>query len=628
MRFSISHLLLSISSVLAGWIIPVWAYSQVTIPSGQYGLDDSTKLIICNVYPESIPANTSEFVFNQTYTLISPINSIQVGTKYQATAPNNDHYSIYFTDIPIIQIGVSHIDHIEKSSEIQGNLKIIDPKGQPYDSPIGIKVRGNTSATFPKKSYRVQLRDNLGVNKDTTLFGFRSDKRWLMLAVMNEKIRLNNKISHDLWLKMHTLYYKAQEPTAQSTIRSVYVEAFVNNRYRGVYLFTENTDRKQLQLKKTRDNGTVRGELYKGDDHGNTQFISLPSKPSSPSEVWGSWEVSYPDVTDWNNLFDLTQFVKESNNSVFTSGISERVKMSNMSDYFIFLNLLRASDNTGKNTFLAKYKENEPYFYTVWDLDGTWGYDWTGERQTDVNEILSNMLFSRLAGLNPNQYRHKTAERWFNLRDNLLHIDSLYENIDNQYDLLAGNGVYQREKLLWSMPNNISAELSYLKNWLQLRVNRLDNYFNSWVESCTAPTLSIDKVAYTNGERVTLIAQECYGVTKWYENPTGTTFLAKGNSFLTPPLYSSKTYYASCTIGNCESSVRTPIIVNPNCSENPLSYNDENQLPADYSSDNVIQSRATIIGTTQYNSGKYILLLPGFETAPEKIFKAIIQGCN
>lgn len=553
-------------------VVSFKSVAQIPFPENVYALDQTSKLIICNEYPETIPTGTTILVFDKNYTLSEPINSIEKGKRYSATSFGQT-YAIYFTNIPIIRIGVSDINDIDREVEIPGTVKISDIGKEEYNSTIGIKIRGASTAWLPKLSYRVQLKNGEGKNKDTTLFGLRSDKRWLMHAMYREQTRLNNKISHDLWLKMHKVYYANNEPTAHSSIRSLYAEAFINDRYRGVYLVTEDMDRKQLQLKKTRDDGTVRGELYKGNGHGIPTFDfargELPAVPNVPSEEWGNWELDYPDETDWQNLRNLTLFVRESTDGEFYSDIANKVHLGNMSDYLIFLNLIRALDNTGKNTFLAKYKENEPYFYVVWDLDATFGYFWDGSRDDYVSDFIGNRLFTRLANLNPEHFKHNTAVRWFGLRQNVLNKDSLHSHINTPYIFLVENGAYEREALLWPLLN-VEAEQSYLNDWTSRRIDFLDSYFNNWVESCVAPLVTLENEIIYKGDKATLRAEGCQGIVKWHTEESDSESLAVGTTFTTPDLLNNVTYFASCNIGTCTSSQKsaltiTPICKTPNC---------------------------------------------------------------
>jgi hypothetical protein len=92
-------------------------------------------------------------------------------------------------------------------------------------------------------------------------------------ALYNEPLRVNAYVAHKLWLDLHTPYYTDREPEARAGADVRYVEVFEDGRYRGVYLQSEQVDRKQLKLKKTKD-GEVRGELYKAVDRTETTQLT------------------------------------------------------------------------------------------------------------------------------------------------------------------------------------------------------------------------------------------------------------------------------------------------------------------------------------------------------------------
>ncbi|MFD2933372.1 CotH kinase family protein [Spirosoma flavum] len=454
------------------------ARAQLVFEAGQYHVDEKLHLIICNRIPATIESGTSSVFFDKSYVFSSPINTIQVGLPYSVSF-NEDTYKLYFTRLPIVTLNEK--DSIQQDIYASGLLNIDDTTGAVYKSSIGIKIRGAYSSTFPKKSYHLQLwTDSTGnTTQDESIFGMRSDKTWLLLAMYNEKLRLNNKLSHDLWLKIHKLYYADLESDAHSTIRSRYVEVILNGDYQGVYLFTEDMDRKQLKLKKqtNADNG---GELYKGDSWDiGTLFTGVPTLPSVSTELWGGWELSYPDTTNWKNLYDFTNFAVTSSDSTFKQKISTKIRQDNFADYFIFLNLLRAEDNTGKNLFLARDNVNEPYFIAPWDLDGTWGYYWDGSQKNTTNDVLSNSLFNRL--LTTQSFKNQLTTRWFSLRKTTLSIDSLYGSINANYEFLSKNGVYERENMKWAgdLLSYGNDEHAYIQNWVSERVNWLDTYFKS-----------------------------------------------------------------------------------------------------------------------------------------------------
>ncbi|MBD2756926.1 CotH kinase family protein [Spirosoma validum] len=410
MLFHVFKLVLLIGIIFKSSI----ATAQLTIDDGHYQIDKNLRLILCNAIPDKIPVGTTSISIGETYTLPNPITNIQVGKAYAVTR-NDTTYQLYFTHLPIITINA--INPLS-DQETSGSITIHDTVGTLFSSSIGIKTRGSYSSTFPKKSYHIQLwTDSTGRStKDESLLGMRSDHTWLLLAMYNEKLRLNNKVSHELWLKMHKLYYADLEPDAHATIRTRYVEIFVNKAYQGVYLFAENMDRKELKLKKQTTAGTG-GELYKGTSwDAGTLFAGVPNLPAKPTALWGGWELDYPDSsqTNWSALHNFTDFIVNASDSTFSQQVSAKIREDNFVDYFIFLNLLRAEDNQGKNLFLARYNETAPYFIAPWDLDGAWGYYWNGDQRNMTNDILSNNLFNRLLSTNES-FKSQLAKRWFSL---------------------------------------------------------------------------------------------------------------------------------------------------------------------------------------------------------------------
>ncbi len=63
------------------------------------------------------------------------------------------------------------------------------------------------------------------------------------------------------------------------------------------------------------------------------------------------------------------------------------------------------------------------------------------------------------------------------------------------------------------------------------------------------------------GTTATLTATGCNGLIQWYDAPTNGNYLGGGNSYTTPILEESRTYYASCLRADCPSDVRVPAVV-------------------------------------------------------------------
>ncbi len=73
--------------------------------------------------------------------------------------------------------------------------------------------------------------------------------------------------------------------------------------------------------------------------------------------------------------------------------------------------------------------------------------------------------------------------------------------------------------------------------------------------ACTPPTApTVPSATINSGQTASLTASGCSGTVKWYNQQTNGTLLFTGNPYTTSALTTTTTYYASCTVNNCESS--------------------------------------------------------------------------
>jgi spore coat protein H len=211
---------------------------------------------------------------------------------------------------------------------------------------------------------------------------------------------------------------------------------------------------------------------------------------SNKSTLWSGFEYQEPSQkTDWTNLHDFVQFVVHSPDTTFYRQFPGRFNQASAVDYFLFLNLLRAVDNTGKNLYVAKYKAGEPYFFVPWDLDGTYGDDWTGANLNITNDLLSNGLYDRLQHrTGPTDFWQAAARRWASLRASILTQPLLMASIYSNNALLLHNAVYEREHLAWPAYSYDPQQLSYPATWLTARLAYLDQVFSYQTLATTSPT--------------------------------------------------------------------------------------------------------------------------------------------
>lgn len=470
----------------------------------------------------------SSYTFSKVTAATSYSLEIRDGASPVATG------TLKFTCLPIVQIySENNISTIYSS----GNIVVTEPE-KPDTAELlnlNIRVRGATASGKPKKSYALKLKDVDGQSSlDRSFLGFRNDNNWILDAMYIDPARMRNRVSTDLWNDFATLpYFSASEPKLRNGTRGAFVEVFLNDSYNGLYCMTEKVDRKQLNVKKLKYNVdstvvTQRGGMYKGSSWtigtflgkswwDNTYNQTVPAY-SNYSDIWCGFENKYPDLGDgepieWKPLYDAINVSSDySSDANFIAKLYDTYDMPVFLDYYLFIELMLATDNQGKNTYLSVYDQTVSPKLTItpWDLDGVWGRRWEGSSnltyanqnfETFINtyEHSQNNVYIRMLKLNYNNFKTGLKNRYLQLRGSYFSYNSLYSRFEHYYDLFMKSGAGSREMNRWGS-SSMTNEMTFLSNWITARLNYLDiqylgaPYVNSGVEG----TRHIDFSFYPN----------------------------------------------------------------------------------------------------------------------------------
>lgn len=482
-RFYSAGLVASAALVHVLIAFPANANDTIVVSEGRFGSDPELRLIVVSMDVAIVnaqwPGQKLGVQIDTYHQFLQPVPTVVGGVGYAVVDGSGNEALLYFTDLPLIHVTTPHT--IVDEPRVPAKFRMAFGSGITDEVDMGIEYRGGFSQSYPKKSYRIEFwTDSTGATtRDMQLLGMRIDDDWNLQAMYVEPLRIRSNLGHALWVDMHTPYYAFQEPDAMHSIRTRYAELFVNGSYRGLYTVGERIDRKQLQLKSY--NGNIRGELFKGSEWGVTEFGTMPPPYDNLEPLWAGFELEYPrEVIEWGNLHAFIEFVVGSEYNTFNEQFPERFNMSNAVDHFIFLNLLRAMDNTGKNTFLGRYTANGPYFHVPWDLDATFGLFWDGSLDPHTWLIISNGMYDRLMqDCAPNGFTDRVQTRWNQLRSGLCTVPSLMARFQSMHDQLAASGVYQREEMAWQDYTYDPGHLAYIETWLHQRTAYLDAAFSS-----------------------------------------------------------------------------------------------------------------------------------------------------
>ncbi len=396
----------------------------------------------------------------------------------------------------------------------EGTVSVFYPDGSQQTSLTAkIKWRGGSTNTDGKhkRNYKIKF------DEDQQFFGMRNDNNWILDAGQADVFRLRNRIATELWNDFATKpYYSAQEPKALSGVRGQVVEVYLNNEYRGIYCLTECMDRKQMKLKKFDKDGTIHGVLWKSTGYSSSLMNIVPDCFDNSQPMMDVFEAKYPEVgddlpeTDYSLLWNAINFVVNSSDADFINHVEEYFDILVVLDYYLFINVLGAIDNTGKNMYWAVYDKqtNKKVTLAVWDLDLTVGSPTLKQYNTDFASptfpILDPFnLVTRLKKLNVNNFNQKVTERYSELRKTFFSPENLISRYQNYYDILKLSHAAEREESKWSEDSdiyghiiNFDNEINYISNWIELRIDFLDHQFNY------NNTLSIHKIHNINNNQI------------------------------------------------------------------------------------------------------------------------------
>ncbi len=426
--------------------------------------------------------------------------------------------SLRFTFLPVVEVNDDYIT----TSYTKGSLRVTFPKDEGLDSiyHADFKIRGASSTNYPKKSYAVKLRDAEGNSIDRKLLGLRSDNNWILDAMYVDLACMRNRVCTDLWNDFAVKpYYADREKKVRTGTRGKFVEMILNGRHNGIYCMTEKMDRKQLKLKKfvpaaesTTGEDEVHGLLYKSSSWSYETFmgheqgdLTFPYKtPSSynnylGNETWRSYEFKYPDyqkeAVDWEPLYNAVNHVAAvRSQTAFDEGFETYFDYPMMRDYYLFLELIMASDNHGKNMLFYVYDKQGPEGGKIaiapWDLDGTLGQRWDGSTSyTGANQEFDEFInknehgqftpFLRLKLSSKYNWKADLTERYAELRNSkLFDADAIANRVATYASLFEESKADMREQNRWTQNHSdLQSAASYIESWIKRRVAFLDNKY-------------------------------------------------------------------------------------------------------------------------------------------------------
>ena len=386
-------------------------------------------------------------------------------------------------NIPVVHITTKNSAPIQdKKNYVDGTIKIVDTEKlysdvEVFTADMGIRGRGNSTWSFPKKPWKVKL------DSKASLLGMPADKEWALLANYADRTLIRNIVA----MKLSEICGFSWTPRMRS------VEVFLNGKYQGVYTLCEHkkvsSDRVDIDLVGENDNDgdAVTGgyylEIEEQQDETTCWWTSMgvPMMFSDPEEPTAQ-QLAYV-----KGLFDLFEKALKSRDFSESTGYLKYIDVDSFVDYYIVQELTKNIDgNLRKSSFITKERGKKLEMYHLWDFDltlGNCGYFWGDVGNGPENFWIKIDKWFPYLFADP-AFVEKVQNRWNELMPK---FEKIPEFIDDQALTLAK--AQERNFQVWSIWESVDwvyfpslgsyeKEVDYLKEFYTERLQWLDRELN------------------------------------------------------------------------------------------------------------------------------------------------------
>lgn len=372
----------------------------------------------------------------------------------------------------------------------------------------GIRIRGRSSAQFPKKQYKLETWDDRNDDEDVSLLGLPEESDWVLYGPYSDKALMRNYLAYRWW-----------ELLGHYSVRTRFCEVFLNDDhdgkmsyaddYVGVYLLTETIkigqDRVDIAELTPQDNaepGITGGYII---EMGNANPGGFASTISGQTVEFSYWDPEAGSLTsaqrqwvrDYIREFELTLY-----GPAFADprdGYAAYTDVASQVDYEIMREFTRNFD--GGSTFFYLDRNGKLTMGPLWDYNmamGNANYAHNDEPGYYTSGWNDSHMAPGVNGWCPWWYRFRAdpdyqqrlIDRWFELRRGLFSDVNILAEIQTATALLEHEAAarnFARWAVLgtyvwanppgWQERRTYRSEIDWMKQWLLERAAWIDSQF-------------------------------------------------------------------------------------------------------------------------------------------------------
>ncbi|RAV99579.1 CotH kinase family protein [Pseudochryseolinea flava] len=395
-----------------------------------------------------------------------------------------------------------------------------------YNGKIAIEIRGSSSQMFPKKQYKVELRNSAGEDITAPLLGMPAEADWVLFAPYNDKALMRDVLAYKLGRDLgryapRTRYCEVVMKVIDDSNTPHYV-------YQGIYVLIEKIKRDKNRV----DIAKLNPDENTGDDLTGGYIVKIDKTTGDSGGEWYSehrphgttnqtpirFQLEYPKWSEASaqqkNYIQnhIAKFEDALAGKYFTdpvNGYAKYIDINSFIDFMIIQEISRNVDGYRLSTFFHKQKDSDGgklVMGPLWDFNLAFG-----NANYCAGSSLQGWMYDRFNQDCPNDgnfipfwwrrlmedpsFERQFARRWANLREGVLSTSAIHQDIDSIYGVLNAESAGRNFKAwpvlgrhIW--PNDFvgatfEQEINYLKGWIEDRM--------SWIDANTPVITSTDQ---------------------------------------------------------------------------------------------------------------------------------------
>lgn len=297
------------------------------------------------------------WTFFQEQTVPVTVKSGELSKTIDVTIKNE----LVETGLPVIYIETEDRRRLSSGNKNYTNAHILitDGGSTVFNSDEQVKVRGNATASYPKKPIKIKLKEK------TNILGMGNEKDWVLLANFTDKSMLRTGIG----------FYISRLMEFQWTPKDRFVDVVLNGDYYGTYTLTES-----IEQNKDRVNIPERGFLIERD---NLYYTNEPVHFTTNRGLHYTFKNPDTDTLQTNEIDYIHNHMNELETVLDSesfknpdTGFRKYIDVESFARWILFQELIA---NIEPNVYLTKNDmsaESKLFMGPVWDMEWSMGIGW------------------------------------------------------------------------------------------------------------------------------------------------------------------------------------------------------------------------------------------------------------